>query len=123
MKEVHGWYRVGREMVSKRQRLMVPNSAFYGRPMPSNFMYNASAYSYEDQLPPFPVVRLRGLPFDCNEADVAEFLHGLEIVVVLFVHKDGRICGDAFCVLGLALGSPCPFCSSTKHAKRGTKIY
>ncbi|GAB4835223.1 hypothetical protein Ancab_000132 [Ancistrocladus abbreviatus] len=56
--------------------------------------------SYIGQPPPFPIIRLRGLPFDCTEADIAEFLHGLDIVDVLFVHKGGRFSGDAYCVLG-----------------------
>ncbi|KAF8398374.1 hypothetical protein HHK36_017301 [Tetracentron sinense] len=63
-------------------------------------MYNASPYAYIGQPPPFPVVRVRGLPFDCSESDVAEFFHGLDIVDVLFVHKNGRFSGEAFCLLG-----------------------
>jgi heterogeneous nuclear ribonucleoprotein F/H len=67
-------------------------------------MYNASPYTYVNQPPPpFPVVRVRGLPFDCTETDVAEFFHGLDIVDILFVHNNGKFSGEAFCVLGYPL--------------------
>ncbi|XP_019449884.1 PREDICTED: heterogeneous nuclear ribonucleoprotein F-like [Lupinus angustifolius] len=95
----------GREMAPKRQRTIDPGSSFYGSPG-SSFMYNSSPYGYVNQPPPpppFPVVRLRGLPFDCTEIDVAEFFHGLDIVDVLFVHKGGKFSGEAFCVLGYIL--------------------
>ncbi|XXG56511.1 hypothetical protein AAC387_Pa03g3898 [Persea americana] len=93
----------GREMGSKRQRLPDSNLSYYGASMGSSYAYNTSSYAYMSQPPPFPVVRLRGLPFDCLESDVAEFLHGLDIVDVLFVHKGGRFSGEAFCVLGYPL--------------------
>ncbi|GAB4856037.1 hypothetical protein Ancab_024676 [Ancistrocladus abbreviatus] len=94
----------GREMGPKRQRLMDQGSSYYGASPGSSFMYNPSPYaSYIGQPPPFPIVRLRGLPFDCSEADIAEFLHGLDIVDVLFVHKGGRFSGEAYCVLGYPL--------------------
>ncbi|XP_010257228.1 PREDICTED: heterogeneous nuclear ribonucleoprotein H3-like isoform X2 [Nelumbo nucifera] len=90
-------------MGPKRQRIIDQPSSFYGASPGSSYMYNASSYAYASQPPPFPVVRLRGLPFDCTEADVAEFLHGLDIVDVLFVHKNGRFTGEVFCVLGYPL--------------------
>lgn len=90
-------------MGSKRQRLANPNLSYYGASMGSSFMYNTSSYAYMSEPPPFPVVRLRGLPFDCLESDVADFLHGLDIVDVLFIHKSGRFSGEAFCVLGYPL--------------------
>ncbi|XP_077214107.1 RNA-binding (RRM/RBD/RNP motifs) family protein [Tasmannia lanceolata] len=95
----------GREMGSKRQRLPDLSPSFYsGSPgSGSSLMYNASPYTYIGQPPPFPVVRLRGLPFDCSESDVTEFFHGLNIVDVLFVHKNGRFSGEAYCVLGYPL--------------------
>uniref|UniRef100_A0A2P2JH66 RRM domain-containing protein n=1 Tax=Rhizophora mucronata TaxID=61149 RepID=A0A2P2JH66_RHIMU len=96
----------GREMGAKRQRLAPPydqGPSFYGTPSGSSFMYNAPAYGYVGQPPPFPVVRLRGLPFDCTETDVAEFFRDLDIVDVLFVHKGGKFTGEAFCVLGYPL--------------------
>ncbi|KAG1368751.1 heterogeneous nuclear ribonucleoprotein F [Cocos nucifera] len=60
-------------------------------------MYNPS-YAYAGQPPPFPVVRLHGLPFDCSEADVIDFFCGLDMLDILFVHKGGRFSGEAFCV-------------------------
>lgn len=94
----------GREMGAKRQRLIDQGPSFYGTPPSSSFMYNPPpAYGYVSQPPPFPVVRLRGLPFDCTEIDVAEFFHGLDIVDVLFVHKNNKFTGEAFCVLGYPL--------------------
>ncbi|KAL6976654.1 hypothetical protein U1Q18_025441 [Sarracenia purpurea var. burkii] len=93
----------GREMGSKRQRVMDPGSSFYGTSPGSSFMYNPPPYSYIGQPPPFPVVRLRGLPFDCSEADIVEFFHGLDIVDVLFVHKNGKFTGEAYCVLAYPL--------------------
>ncbi|GFY98900.1 RNA-binding (RRM/RBD/RNP motifs) family protein [Actinidia rufa] len=53
--------------------------------------------------PPLPVVRLRGLPFDCSEADIVEFFHGLDIVDVLLVRKNDKFTGKAFCVLAYPL--------------------
>eukprot|EP00262_Sarcandra_glabra_P020230 TRINITY_DN7963_c0_g1_i1.p1 TRINITY_DN7963_c0_g1~~TRINITY_DN7963_c0_g1_i1.p1 ORF type:complete len:254 (-),score=44.77 TRINITY_DN7963_c0_g1_i1:17-778(-) len=93
----------GREMGSKRQRLIDLNPSFYGGSPGSNFMYNTPTYGYMSQPPPFPVVRLRGLPFDCSEGDVAEFFHGLDVVDVLLVHKMGRFNGEAFCIFGYPL--------------------
>ncbi|KAK9273097.1 hypothetical protein L1049_017904 [Liquidambar formosana] len=90
-------------MGSKRQRVADQGPSYYGTSPGSNFMYNASPYSYIGQPPPFPVVRLRGLPFDCSEADISEFFHGLDIVDVLFVHKNSRFTGEAYCVLGYPL--------------------
>lgn len=52
---------------------------------------------------PFPVVRLRGLPFNCAEIDISDFFVGLDIVDILFVKKQGRFSGDAFVVFGLPL--------------------
>ncbi|KAL2231059.1 UNVERIFIED_CONTAM: Heterogeneous nuclear ribonucleoprotein F [Sesamum indicum] len=89
----------------KRQRLMDQGSSYYGTPGPS-YMYNAPpppppSYSYIP--PPFPVVRLRGLPFDCAEAEIVDFFHGLDVIDVLFVHKGGKFTGEAYCVLGYPL--------------------
>lgn len=95
----------GREMGAKRQRVMDQGPTFYGSSPGSSFLYNAPPppYTFVGQPPPFPVVRLRGLPFDCTEADIAEFFHGLDIVDVLFVHKHGKVTGEAFCVLAYPL--------------------
>jgi heterogeneous nuclear ribonucleoprotein F/H len=91
---------------AKRRRIVDQGPSFYGTPPPgSSFMYNPPPppYGYVHEPPPFPVVRIRGLPFDCTEADVAEFFHGLDIVDVLFVHKNSKFTGEAFCVLGYPL--------------------
>ncbi|XAR62335.1 hypothetical protein NMG60_11017059 [Bertholletia excelsa] len=93
----------GREMGPKRQRLIDQGSSFYGTSPGSSFMYNPPSYSYIGQPPPFPVVRLRGLPYDCSEADIAEFFHGLDIIDILFVHKNGKFTGEAYCVLAYPL--------------------
>lgn len=93
----------GREMGAKRQRVVDQGPSFYGTSPGPSFMYNASPYTYVNPSPPFPVVRIRGLPFDCTEADVTEFFHGLDIVDILFVHNSGKFTGEAFCVLGYPL--------------------
>ncbi|GFP92588.1 heterogeneous nuclear ribonucleoprotein f [Phtheirospermum japonicum] len=46
----------------------------------------------------FPVVRLRGLPFNCAEVDIFKFFAGLDIVDVFLVNKEGRFSGEAFVV-------------------------
>lgn len=51
----------------------------------------------------FPVVRLRGLPFNCTENDVYEFFRGLDVVDVLLTHKQGRFTGEGYCVFGLLM--------------------
>ncbi|CAI0450084.1 unnamed protein product [Linum tenue] len=94
-----------REMGAKRQRVVDQGPSFFGAtPAGTSFMYNQPMYAYAGQPPPFPVVRLRGLPFDCTDTDVAEFFRGLDIVDILFVHKGGnKFSGEAFCVLGYPL--------------------
>ena len=51
----------------------------------------------------FPVVRLRGLPFNAGEADVLEFFAGLEAVDALVVRRDGRTTGEAYVVFSNAM--------------------
>mgnify|MGYP000506437470 FL=1 len=51
----------------------------------------------------FPVVRLRGLPFNCTENDVCDFFRGLDVVDVLLTHKHGRFSGEAYCVFGMPI--------------------
>ncbi|GAA0144180.1 RNA splicing factor [Lithospermum erythrorhizon] len=99
-----------REMGMKRQRLM-EGSSYYATPSASTYMYNPLAptppppAAYSSYVPPpaFPVVRLRGLPFDCTETDITDFFHGLDVVDVLLVHKGGRFSGECYCVLGYPL--------------------
>ncbi|XP_074321280.1 uncharacterized protein LOC141657832 [Silene latifolia] len=117
-KSGYGDYGDGREMPPKRQRLdhsssyygsslsygvspTYGSSSAYGASPGSSYMYKSNPYSgHGSAVPSFPAVRLRGLPFDCTEADVIDFLRGLDIVDILFVHKGGRFSGEAFCVLG-----------------------
>ncbi|ESQ47788.1 hypothetical protein EUTSA_v10021270mg [Eutrema salsugineum] len=95
----------GREMGPKRQRMIDqgPPGPFYGPHPGSGFMYNPYGFVAPPPPPAFPVVRLRGLPFDCAELDVVEFFPGLDVVDVLFVHKNNKLTGEAFCVLGYPL--------------------
>ncbi|KAJ0501135.1 putative nucleotide-binding alpha-beta plait domain superfamily, RNA-binding domain superfamily [Helianthus annuus] len=46
----------------------------------------------------FPVVRLRGPPFNCTYADIFKIFIGLEIVDSLLVNKSGLFSGEAFVV-------------------------
>eukprot|EP00245_Coleochaete_scutata_P009061 TRINITY_DN28_c0_g1_i2.p1 TRINITY_DN28_c0_g1~~TRINITY_DN28_c0_g1_i2.p1 ORF type:complete len:202 (+),score=46.09 TRINITY_DN28_c0_g1_i2:89-694(+) len=48
----------------------------------------------------FPVVKLRGLPFNCTDTDVIDFFMGLDVVDVLLMRRNGRFCGEAFVVFG-----------------------
>ncbi|CAN1158256.1 Heterogeneous nuclear ribonucleoprotein F [Linum perenne] len=93
----------GREMGAKRQRMLEQTPSFFGATPGTSFMYSQPTYAYVGQPQTFPVVRLRGLPFDCTDTDVAEFFQGLNIVDILFVHKGGKFSGEAFCVLGFPL--------------------
>lgn len=85
----------------KRNQPYAPGASLYGAmPGGPNMMYPAGAFGYPNQSPPpFPVVRLRGLPFDCSEDDVVDFFQGLDLIDILFVHKGGRFSGEAFCML------------------------
>uniref|UniRef100_A0A1J3IY26 Heterogeneous nuclear ribonucleoprotein F n=1 Tax=Noccaea caerulescens TaxID=107243 RepID=A0A1J3IY26_NOCCA len=83
----------GYEVGSKRQRMMQSNSN------PYLAVGTAGATSF----PPFgyvgfPVVRLRGLPFNCSDLDIFKFFAGLDIVDVLLVTKNGKFSGEAFVV-------------------------
>ncbi|KAJ6796517.1 Uncharacterized protein M6B38_218910 [Iris pallida] len=91
-----------REFGFKRQQLLGSSSSYFGPSPSSSFMYSGS-YAYAGQLPQFPVVRLRGLPFDCADSDILEFFNGLQILDILFVNKGGRFSGEAFCVMAHAL--------------------
>ncbi|KAK6232172.1 hypothetical protein SCA6_002245 [Theobroma cacao] len=84
----------GYEVGSKRQRMMESNPYF----AVSSGMSSYQPYSYGGgfQPPAFPVVRLRGLPFNCTDIDIFKFFAGLDIVDVLLVNKNGRFSGEAF---------------------------
>lgn len=91
----------GHEMRLRRPQFF-DSGSYYGPPSGSSLMYG-DPYAYGSQPPPFPVVRVRGLPFDCVESDVLDFFHDLHILDVLFVNKGGRFSGEAFCVLAYPL--------------------
>ncbi|KAI4330414.1 hypothetical protein MLD38_028704 [Melastoma candidum] len=64
--------------------------------VPNNCHQN---YGYGVYQPPaFPVVRLRGLPFNCTDIDIYKFFAGLDIVDILLVNKSGRFAGEAYVV-------------------------
>ncbi|KAF5748748.1 heterogeneous nuclear ribonucleoprotein H3 isoform X3 [Tripterygium wilfordii] len=87
-------------MGAKRQRVIDQGPSFYGASPGPSLMYSPHPYGYVSQPPPFPVVHLRGLPFDCSEADIFDLFHGLDIVDILSVRKGGKFTGESFCVLG-----------------------
>ncbi|GMH25154.1 hypothetical protein Nepgr_026997 [Nepenthes gracilis] len=87
----------GYEIGSKRQRMMESNPYFAASSGVGG--YQPYAYGGSSLQPSgFPVVRLRGLPFNCTDVDVFKFFAGLDIVDVLLVNKNGRFSGDAFVV-------------------------
>lgn len=87
----------GYEIGSKRRRMMDSNPYFA---VGSSGGGGNNPYDHTGGFPPsvFPVVRLRGLPFNCTDLDIFRFFTGLEIVDVLLVNKDGKFSGDAFVV-------------------------
>ena len=91
----------GYEVGSKRQRMMESNPYFAVSSSTSGFQ--PYGYGGVFQPPPFPVVRLRGLPFNCTDIDIFKFFAGLDIVDVLLVNKNGRFSGEAFVVFAGAV--------------------
>lgn len=87
----------GYEIGSKRPR-MTESNPYFAVSSGSRTRYNP--YDHTAGFPPatFPVVRLRGLPFNCTDVDVFKFFTGFEIVDLLMVNKNGRFSGDAFVV-------------------------
>ncbi|EPS74052.1 hypothetical protein M569_00703, partial [Genlisea aurea] len=81
----------GYEVGSKRPRLMESNTYFA-------VSSSSSGHKRNYQLSTFPVVRLRGLPFNCAEIDIYKFFAGLDIVDIFLVNKDGKFSGEAFVV-------------------------
>lgn len=86
----------GYEIGSKRQRMMESNPYFAVSSTP--YVYGSGF-----QPPSFPVVRLRGLPFNCTDIDIFKFFAGLDIVDVLLVNKSGRFSGEAFVVFAASM--------------------
>ncbi|PIN17226.1 putative RNA-binding protein (RRM superfamily) [Handroanthus impetiginosus] len=85
----------GYEIGSKRPRMMESNPYFAVSSSSSSYR---QPYGYGSRYEPstFPVVRLRGLPFNCADVDIYKFFAGLDIVDVFLVNKDGRFSGEAF---------------------------
>lgn len=87
---------------SRRTRMLEPNP-YFGGPGAGSF-YAASYGSYGgggsggNSAYSFPVVRLRGLPFNCDDLEVFKFFTGLSVVDCLLVNKDGRFSGEAYVV-------------------------
>uniref|UniRef100_A0ACD5V9C9 Uncharacterized protein n=1 Tax=Avena sativa TaxID=4498 RepID=A0ACD5V9C9_AVESA len=96
--------------VSKRARMMEPGPPYFGGAMGSNAAGSGSGFypppyggnlagaGVSSGLLNFPGVRLRGLPFDCEDLDISKFFTGLDTVDILLVHKNGRFSGEAFVV-------------------------
>ncbi|XP_047974271.1 heterogeneous nuclear ribonucleoprotein F-like isoform X2 [Salvia hispanica] len=87
----------GYEIGSKRPRMMESGPYFAVRSSGGSSSYQAQGY--DSRYPPsstFPVVRLRGLPFNCTDVDIFKFFAGLDIVDVFLVNKEGRFSGEAF---------------------------
>lgn len=90
----------------KRPRMMEPNPYLSGAVGGSSFYqpfggYSGGASGYgggASSISSFPVVRLRGLPFNCDDLDVYKFFSGLDVVDCLLVNKNGRFSGEAFAV-------------------------
>lgn len=85
------------EIGSKRPRLMESNPYFAVSSSSSGYQQQYG-YGRRHQPSAFPVVRLRGLPFNCTDVDIFKFFSGLDIVDVFLVNKDGRFSGEAFVV-------------------------
>ncbi|KAJ8498920.1 hypothetical protein OPV22_009472 [Ensete ventricosum] len=85
---------------SKRPRTMDPNPYYAGIGASSFYQPYSSSYNGgSSSIYNFPVVRLRGLPFNCDDLDICKFFGGLDIVDCLLVNKNGRFSGEAFVVL------------------------
>ncbi|XP_038721170.1 heterogeneous nuclear ribonucleoprotein H-like isoform X1 [Tripterygium wilfordii] len=91
----------GYEVSSKRQRMMESNPYFAVSSSLSGFQPYGFGGGF--QPPPLPVVRLRGLPFDCTDIDIFKFFAGLDIVDVLLVNKNGRFTGEAFVLFAVPM--------------------
>lgn len=90
---VRGWL--------KETRMMETNPYFAVSSGSSGFQTHGYGSGYHSST--FPVVRLRGLPFNCTDLDIFKFFVGLDIVDALLVNKNGRFSGEAFVVLASSL--------------------
>jgi heterogeneous nuclear ribonucleoprotein F/H len=79
------------------------DASFYDAPAPAPWGLSMEGpvgpFGYPNPSPLFPAIRLHGLPFKCSEVDVVNFLWGLDLVNILFVHKRGHFAGDAYVIL------------------------
>jgi len=91
----------GYEVGSKRPRMMETNPYFAVSSGSSGFQTHGYGSGYHSST--FPVVRLRGLPFNCTDLDIFKFFVGLDIVDALLVNKNGRFSGEAFVVLASSM--------------------
>lgn len=96
-----GGYSDGYEVGSKRQRMIESNPYFAVGSGGGGSGFQS--YNYGGGLHSFPVVRLRGLPFNCSDVDIFRFFAGLDVVDVLLVNKNGRFSGEAFVVFASAM--------------------
>ncbi|GBG72220.1 hypothetical protein CBR_g11152 [Chara braunii] len=78
--------------------MMDPGTFFSAQGMGMGYQPQLAASFFVPRI--FPVVKLRGLPFNCNENDVIDFFAGLDVVDVLLAHKGGRFSGEAYVVFG-----------------------
>ncbi|XP_074569296.1 uncharacterized protein LOC141825937 isoform X2 [Curcuma longa] len=84
---------------SKRLRIMEPGSFMPMGGIGNSYQPLGGSFSRGfSSIHSFPVVRLRGLPFNCNDIDIIKFFIDLDIVDCLLVNKNGRFTGDAFVV-------------------------
>ncbi|MQL88981.1 hypothetical protein Taro_021553 [Colocasia esculenta] len=105
----------GYEVGSKRPRMMdsnpyfaVSSSSSYPSSYGSGYGSRESSYGVGlsgygsnvggGNIYSFPVVRLRGLPFNCTDLDIYRFFTGLDVVDCLLTNKNGRFSGEAFVV-------------------------
>ncbi|OAY67445.1 heterogeneous nuclear ribonucleoprotein H isoform X1 [Ananas comosus] len=89
------------DATSKRPRMIDPNP-YFGSLATTSFYQPFSSSTFagggSGSLYNFPVVRLRGLPFNCDDVDIFKFFAGLDILDCLLVNKNGRFSGEAFVV-------------------------
>ncbi|WOL16851.1 hypothetical protein Cni_G25639 [Canna indica] len=84
----------GYNIGSKRSHIMSSSPHFKMGGVGSSYQSLDSGFSGGlGSIHSFPVVRLRGLPFNCNDLDIIKFFMGLEIVDCLLVNKNGRFSG------------------------------
>ncbi|KAK1305312.1 hypothetical protein QJS10_CPB11g02155 [Acorus calamus] len=93
----------GYEVGSKRPRMMDSSNPYFAVSGGGGGTAGLQSYGYGGGFPggasnlqTFPIVRLRGLPFNCDDMDVFRFFAGLDVVDILLIHKNGRFTGEAF---------------------------